>query len=98
MAQSDRLLRRAVDNSDMHKVCGALPDESGAPRCFAAFWRPFHFRCLALPATKRDMSANLSIGFLGAGRMATALAKGFIRAGLVDGKRVMASDPSEAAC
>src|SRR5262249_9679513 len=43
-------------------------------------------------------SAKLSIGFLGAGRMATALAKGFIRAGLVDGRQVMASDPSEAAC
>jgi pyrroline-5-carboxylate reductase len=44
------------------------------------------------------MSAKLSIGFLGAGRMATALAKGFIRAGLVEGNQVMASDPSEAAC
>src|SRR5712671_2417670 len=59
---------------------------------------PFHFRCLARPATKRGMSAKLSIGFLGAGRMATALAKGFIRAGLVDGSQVMASDPSEVAC
>ena len=44
------------------------------------------------------MSAKLSIGFLGAGRMATALAKGFIRAGLVEGSQVMASDPSEDAC
>jgi pyrroline-5-carboxylate reductase len=43
------------------------------------------------------MSARLTIGFLGAGKMATALAKGFIRAGLVTAKQVIASDPSEAA-
>jgi len=29
------------------------------------------------------MAAKLTIGFLGAGKMATALAKGFLRAGLV---------------
>src|SRR5436190_15437973 len=44
------------------------------------------------------MSAKLTIGFLGAGKMATALAKGFIRAGLVTAKKVIASDPSQAAC
>lgn len=43
------------------------------------------------------MSATLKIGFLGAGKMATALAKGFIRAGLVTSKHVMASDPVESA-
>jgi pyrroline-5-carboxylate reductase len=43
------------------------------------------------------MSAKLSIGFLGAGKMATALAKGFIRAGLFTPKQVMASDPVESA-
>jgi pyrroline-5-carboxylate reductase len=43
------------------------------------------------------MSAKLTIGFLGAGKMATALAKGVIRAGLVSAKQVMASDPSAAA-
>ena len=43
------------------------------------------------------MSAKLTIGCLGAGKMATALAKGFIRAGLVTAKQVMASDPSPAA-
>jgi len=43
------------------------------------------------------MSAKLTIGFLGAGKMATALAKGFIRAGLVTAEQVMASDPSDAA-
>jgi len=29
------------------------------------------------------MSAEITIGFLGAGKMATALARGFVRAGLV---------------
>ncbi|HVM50582.1 MAG TPA: pyrroline-5-carboxylate reductase [Candidatus Acidoferrum sp.] len=43
------------------------------------------------------MSAKLTLGFLGAGKMATALAKGFIRAGLVTAKQVLASDPSAAA-
>lgn len=39
------------------------------------------------------MSAKLTIGFLGAGRMGTALAKGFIQAGLVTAKQIIASDP-----
>jgi pyrroline-5-carboxylate reductase len=43
------------------------------------------------------MASKLTIGFLGAGKMATALAKGFIRAGLVTPKQVIASDVSEAA-
>ncbi len=43
------------------------------------------------------MPAKLTLGFLGAGKMATALARGFIRAGLVSAKQVMASDPSAAA-
>jgi len=37
----------------------------------------------------------MNIGFIGAGRMATALAKGCARAGLVQAKSVLASDPSE---
>lgn len=41
--------------------------------------------------------AELTIGFLGAGKMATALAAGFIRAGLVSAKQVLASDPIPAA-
>jgi len=32
------------------------------------------------------MRANLKIGFLGAGKMATAPAKGFVNAGLVKGE------------
>jgi pyrroline-5-carboxylate reductase len=43
------------------------------------------------------MPSKLTIGFLGAGKMATALAKGFIRADLVTAKQIIASDPSEAA-
>jgi pyrroline-5-carboxylate reductase len=43
------------------------------------------------------MSAKLTIGFLGAGKMATALARGFVRAGLVTAGQVFASDPSETA-
>src|SRR5262245_202061 len=37
--------------------------------------------------------AELAIGFLGAGRMATALAKGWLRAGLVRADACRASDP-----
>jgi pyrroline-5-carboxylate reductase len=43
------------------------------------------------------MLTSQSIGFLGAGKMASALAKGFIRAGCVAASQVVASDPSEAA-
>ncbi|HKX61940.1 MAG TPA: pyrroline-5-carboxylate reductase [Verrucomicrobiae bacterium] len=43
------------------------------------------------------MSSPMKIGFLGAGRMATALAKGFIQAGLTTADRMIASDPIDAA-
>jgi pyrroline-5-carboxylate reductase len=43
------------------------------------------------------MAAKLSIGFLGAGKMATALARGFISAGLIKPVSIRASDPAEAA-
>jgi pyrroline-5-carboxylate reductase len=43
------------------------------------------------------MAAKLTLGFIGAGKMATALAKGITHAGLVKGAGMMASDPSEAA-
>lgn len=42
------------------------------------------------------MAAKLTIGFLGAGKMAAALAKGFIRAEIVLPKELMASDPLDA--
>jgi len=43
------------------------------------------------------MAARLTIGFLGAGKMATALANGFVRAKLLTPKQLLASDPSPAA-
>ena len=43
------------------------------------------------------MASKLTVGFLGAGKMASALAKGFVRAGLVTPKQIIASDVSEAA-
>jgi pyrroline-5-carboxylate reductase len=43
------------------------------------------------------MATPLTIGFLGAGKMAGALASGFIRAGLVGTKDVLAGDPYDAA-
>jgi pyrroline-5-carboxylate reductase len=43
------------------------------------------------------MATKLNIGFLGAGKMATALAKGFVRAEIVVPREIMASDPHEAA-
>src|SRR4051794_31044135 len=39
------------------------------------------------------MAAKLTIGFLGAGKMGTALAKGFISAGLVKAADIRAYDP-----
>ena len=44
------------------------------------------------------MASKLTVGFLGAGKMATALARGFVRAGLVTPRQVLASDVSPAAC
>ena len=44
------------------------------------------------------MSSTLKIGFLGAGKMASALARGFIHAGLAPAEALIASDPIEAAC
>lgn len=43
------------------------------------------------------MSAKLTIGFLGAGKMATALARGLVRARLVEPANLIASDPFAAA-
>lgn len=43
------------------------------------------------------MTEKLAIGFLGAGKMGTALARGFIQAGLITADGIIASDPVEAA-
>ncbi|MDP6307279.1 MAG: NAD(P)-binding domain-containing protein, partial [Verrucomicrobiota bacterium] len=39
------------------------------------------------------MTETPTIGFIGAGRMAAALAKGFVNAGLVSTEELIASDP-----
>ena len=43
------------------------------------------------------MAASLTIGFLGAGKMATALARGFLQAGLLQTKQLIAADTVDAA-
>src|SRR5580658_8175158 len=43
------------------------------------------------------MADKLTIGFLGAGKMAAALAKGVVAAGLVKAAHIRASDPLSAA-
>jgi pyrroline-5-carboxylate reductase len=43
------------------------------------------------------MAEKLTIGFIGAGKMATALAKGFLRAGLVTAEDLVAGDSSAGA-
>jgi pyrroline-5-carboxylate reductase len=43
------------------------------------------------------MASKLTIGFLGAGKMATALAKGFVQARLVTPQHLIASDVNESA-
>jgi len=43
------------------------------------------------------MGLDLKVGFLGAGKMALALAKGIVQAGLVRAENIVASDPVEAA-
>jgi pyrroline-5-carboxylate reductase len=43
------------------------------------------------------MGSDLKIGFLGAGKMASALGKGIVQAGLVRAENIIASDPIEAA-
>src|SRR5690349_2937500 len=43
------------------------------------------------------MSAKPNIGFLGAGKMASALAKGFIRAKIANPEQIVAGDPIDAA-
>ena len=43
------------------------------------------------------MSAKFTVGFFGAGKMATALAKGLVQAKLVNADQIIASDPIDAA-
>ncbi len=46
---------------------------------------------------KLGMASQARIGFLGAGKMATALARGFVHAGMVFPSEITASDPVDAA-
>jgi pyrroline-5-carboxylate reductase len=46
---------------------------------------------------KTFMAVQLTIGFLGAGKMATALARGFVRGKLVGPREIIAGDPVDAA-
>jgi len=52
---------------------------------------------LEAPVKTRGMASTLTIGFIGAGKMATALARGFIQAGIVAPKQIVAGDSSRAA-
>src|SRR5438045_1115437 len=70
--------------------------------CYALLCPEHTFKIFALDSrlltfNNPRMSAKLSIGFLGAGKMATALAKGLLRAKLVNADQIIASDPIEAA-
>jgi pyrroline-5-carboxylate reductase len=58
---------------------------------------PFSLPLCWRPCYKTGMAAKLTIGFLGAGKMATALAKGFVRAKLVSPDQIIASDVLETA-
>ena len=58
---------------------------------------PFSLLLNATACYKIFMAAPLTIGFLGAGKMATALARGFVRAEIVTPKHIIAGDVSAAA-
>jgi pyrroline-5-carboxylate reductase len=63
--------------------------------------KPPNFSMMFLSRTEAQQSmtdsAKLQVGFLGAGRMATALAKGWLRAGFIHASSCRASDPVESA-
>lgn len=54
---------------------------------------------ITLPISSRpNVNTDLRIGFIGAGQMATALARGFVRADVLSAARIVACDPSAEAC
>jgi pyrroline-5-carboxylate reductase len=63
---------------------------------FAQF-KPFSLLRRRKACYKIRMASQSNIGFLGAGKMATALAKGFVRAEIVLPREIIASDPHGAA-
>ena len=56
---------------------------------------PFAFRLPHNVVQMSVMPSRLMIGFLGAGKMATALARGFTQSKLVEPGSILASDPLE---
>ncbi|MBL8848531.1 MAG: NAD(P)-binding domain-containing protein, partial [Planctomycetaceae bacterium] len=49
------------------------------------------------PSSRTQSSAVIEIGFIGAGRMATALARGLVQSGFASADRIVASDVEPAA-
>src|SRR5262249_31975661 len=74
-------------------ICPSYP----AAKCLTSpqiRWYP----CLSLEDTALDGDMiNHTIGFIGSGQMARALAQGFVTAGLVEGGRIVHCDPVQAA-
>src|SRR5207245_7300312 len=64
---------------------------------FGPFESCFPFRRFIRRGTSMAMSSKFTVGFLGAGKMATALAAGFVRAEIISAKQIVASDPIETA-
>ncbi len=67
----------------MYRSCFTTPSVQTCPR--------------KIPAKKAELLSKLKIGFIGSGKMATALCKGFVNAELADATSIVASDPYESA-
>src|SRR5688500_13943228 len=70
---------------------------SGAVMPFAPFIRLSFEYHRVFPRARTMAQAGARIGFLGAGKMATALARGWLQAGLAGATRLAASDPAPTA-
>ncbi len=55
------------------------------------------FVCRSISVSKKERSMNHSIGFVGAGQMARALATGFVEAGKTSARQISACDPVQSA-
>src|SRR6266700_2311502 len=67
------------------------------PSCLENTFRIFTLDSRLPTSNNPRMSAKLTIGFLGAGKMATALARGLVQAKLVGADQIIARDPIDAA-
>jgi pyrroline-5-carboxylate reductase len=82
----------------IHRQSGALLTiDSNRPNSSREFTGRFSLSPDKPACYKTRMATSLKIGFLGAGKMATALAKGFVRTELVTPKEIIASDPHDTA-